>query len=660
MHEVLTLLGISVVAVAVFSRFHLPPIVGYLFVGFITGPHALSLVHPGEVTHLLGEIGVAFLLFTIGLEFSVSQLKAMKTTLLGLGGTQVAVGTVSGALISWGLGIDWAGAFIVGGALSLSSTAIVVRQLADQLELQSRHGRLSLGVLLFQDLAAVPFLVIIPILAAQTGQSLVWPLILALIKGAVAFLIMLMLGRWALRPLFHMVTASRAPDLLTLTILLVSLAAAWITSLLGLSLALGAFLAGIMLGETEYRHQIETDIRPFRDVLLSLFFVTVGMQLDSAQLLPVWPWIALILTGVVIGKGGAVALLTRAAGYDRSTALRTGLVLGQGGEFGIALLTLAIGTGLIAAEQIQSILTATILSMAIAPLLIRHNGEIAARVFRRHPPHEHTRRERQIAEAVRAIDGHVIICGFGRTGRTLANLLKEEGFEYVGLDLDPEQIRHAWEAGERVFYGDATHGGILEAAGLSRARALVITFDDVRGALKILYRVRAERGELPVLVRARDDATLEQLLDAGATEGVPETLEASLMLAFQLLLLLEVSVGAVTRRMQAVRSTRYQLLRDVFQEPDIAVSGEDRHLRTLRLAVGSPAVGERLCDLDLGAGVVVTMVQRHGRPVPARDPELILEADDVLVLHGTPDQLERVRGWLLKGGTEEPGKKTQG
>jgi NhaP-type Na+/H+ or K+/H+ antiporter len=203
-HEVLTLLGISVAAVAVFSRFHLPPIVGYLFVGFITGPHALGLVRPGEVTHLLGEIGVAFLLFTIGLEFSLSQLKAMKTVLLGLGGTQVAVGTVSGALISWGLGIDWAGAFIVGGALSLSSTAIVIRQLADQLELQSRHGRLSLGVLLFQDLAAVPFLVVIPILASQTGQGIVWPLILALIKGAVAFLIMLMLGRWALRPLFHM------------------------------------------------------------------------------------------------------------------------------------------------------------------------------------------------------------------------------------------------------------------------------------------------------------------------------------------------------------------------------------------------------------------------------------------------------------------------
>jgi monovalent cation:H+ antiporter-2, CPA2 family len=349
-HEVLILLGVSVAAVAVFSRFHLPPIVGYLFVGFITGPHALGLVHPGEVTHLLGEIGVAFLLFTIGLEFSLSQLRAMKSVLLGLGGTQVAVGTVSGALISWALGIEWAGAFIVGGALSLSSTAIVVRQLADQLELQSRHGRLSLGVLLFQDLAAVPFLVVIPILAAQTGQSLVWPLILALIKGTVAFPIMLMLGHWALRPLFHVVTASRAPDLLTLTILLVSLAAAWITSVLGLSLALGAFLAGIMLGETEYRHQIETDIRPFRDVLLSLFFVTVGMRLDSALLAPVWPWIALILSGVIIGKGLAVALLTHAAGYDRSTALRTGLVLGQGGEFGIALLTLAVGTGLIAAE----------------------------------------------------------------------------------------------------------------------------------------------------------------------------------------------------------------------------------------------------------------------------------------------------------------------
>jgi len=658
--EVVVILAFSVVVVVAFNRLRLPSIVGFLFVGMTTGPHGLQWLQNDDLTRLLGDIGVAFLLFTIGLECSLSQLRTMNGALFGVGALQVLVGTACGALIAWALGIAWPGALIIGGALSLSSTAIVVKQLHEQMETQSRHGRLAFAILLFQDLAAVPFLAVIPILAGSHGETLGWAPLYALIKAAVAFAITWSLGHWVLRPLFHEVTGARAPDLFTLTVLLVSLAAAWVTSLLGLSLALGAFLSGAMLGETEFRHPIEADIRPFRDVLLGLFFVTVGMQLTIDLITPVWPWVLLVTSGLVLGKGLTVAMLTRLTGYDQSTALRTGMLLGQGGEFGIALLTVALGTGLLSAQSIQPVLAAIVLSMALAPLLIRHNGHLASRLLKHRSRRAGARREHEIAEAVPGVGGHVIICGFGRTGRHIANLLRAEGFSFVALDLDPTQIKEAWEAGERVFYGDAAQAHMLEAAGLKRARALVISFDDLQSALKVLHHVHEARPDLGVLVRARDDASLEQLLSAGASEGVPETFEASLMLAFQLLLLLEIPVGTIMRRIRAVHGSQYQLLQGVFRE---AAPGQDEaaerlreHLRSVTLHDGASAVGLRLKDLDLKRdGVIVTALRRDGMRLSRGHRDVILRAGDVLVLHGTPQQLKRSITRLLNGTNGTPG-----
>lgn len=557
--RILVLLVLAVVIVALFRRLSLPPILGYLFVGMLLGPHASGWLDEGPILHLLGEIGVAFLLFAIGLEFSLGQFWAMRRTLLGLGAAQVAVGTVSGALIAWWIGIPWPAAVVVGGALAMSSTAIVVKQLTDQLELQDRHGQLSLGILLFQDLAAVPFLVMIPILADSDSPSLALPLLWALVKAAAAFGLMLGLGRLLLRPLFQEIAAAYSAELFTLTVLLVSLLAAWLTGLLGLSLALGAFLAGMMLSETEYRHQIETDIRPFKDVLLGLFFVTVGMQLNLAVLPPLWFWIALLVAGVVIGKGMLIGLLALAAGSGRRAALRTGLVLGHGGEFGFALLALALNTGLLGLTDSQPILATVILSMLIAPILVRHNGVLTERVLPHHRPGDQHARE--IARATAATRGHVVILGFGRVGQPLARFLRDEQLDYVALDLDPDAVRTAWEQGERVFYGDANHRETLAATGLARASALVISFDEPRETLHILHHARALRRDLPILVRARDDANLQRFLDAGATEVVPETLEASLMLATQLLLLLNVPADRITDAIESIRQRRYLLLR---------------------------------------------------------------------------------------------------
>lgn len=554
---ILTLLAISVLFVGVFRRLKLPPLLGYLFVGIVAGPHALAWFDNSAAAQLLGEIGVAFLLFAIGLHFSVPRFLAMRNVLLRLGGAQVIAGTLFGALLAWWIGVPPAAAIIVGGALAMSSTALVIKQLTDQFELQTRHGNLSLGILLFQDLAAVPFLVVIPILAAG-GDGLGTALVYAVLKGILALAGMLALGRLAMKRLFDEVAAAAAPELFTLTVILVALVAAWITSLLGLSLALGAFLAGMMLSETEYRHQIDTELRPFKDILLGLFFISVGMQLDAAVIPELWPWILLLVVGLIIGKGSVIALLTWWYSGDAVTGLRTGFVLGHGGEFGLALLALALSTGLLSATDSQPVLAAIVITMLAAPLLIRYNKPAVGLLIP--SPSPAVGDAGRIADAVQDTAQHVVICGFGRVGEQIGNLLNAESIPYVALDTRPERVKHAWSMGEHVFYGDARHGEILKAVGLDRASALVISFSDDDAASRILHSARRLRRDLPIVVRSPDDSNLESLLAAGATEVIPETLEAGLMLTTHLMLLLKTPGERVDDLVKSIRRGRYTLL----------------------------------------------------------------------------------------------------
>ncbi|HKJ71378.1 MAG TPA: monovalent cation:proton antiporter-2 (CPA2) family protein, partial [Gammaproteobacteria bacterium] len=615
LQDVLVLLALSVLAVAALRRASLPPILGYLFVGLVAGPHALGWIHDSEAVHYLGEIGVVFLLFTIGLEFSVPQFLAMRGTVLGLGGTQVALVTVIGAGVARLHGLGWESGVVFGGALALSSTAIVVKQLIEQVELQSRHGRNALGILLFQDIAVVPFLVLIPILADAGDQPMLQPILWALAKGAAAFAIMFAVGHWALRPLFNEVARARSGELFTLSALMVALAAAWVTNQMGLSLALGAFLAGLMLGETEYRHQVEADIRPFRDVLLGLFFITIGTRLDLLLLGELWPWVAELLAFLVVGKGLLIIVLTRLAGNETGVALRTGMVLAQGGEFGFALMALAMSHGLFEPATSQALLTAVVLSMVLTPFLVRYNGAAAKRLLAGSYLGQRADRQEELAQAATELEGHVILCGFGRIGQNLAKFLRDEGLDFVALDLDPLRIREARDAGERVFFGDATHRDLLEAAGVGRARALVVTFDDYHAAMKILARVRTAYAHLPILVRTRDDSYMEQLTQAGATEVLPESLEASLMLATDLLLSLDVPTGEVMRLLENARASGYRQLRGVYAstEPAEMERGAAARLHSVILPADAYGVGRTLADLDLASGeVTVTAVRRGG------------------------------------------------
>ena len=559
--EVLALLVLSVVAVAVLARLRTPPIVGYILVGAAAGPHALGWLGETPTIHFLGELGIAFLLFTLGLEFSIRDFAAMRRPLLIVGGAQVLIGTAFGAAIAWFFGLSWESAVIAGGALAMSSTAIVVKQLRDQLELQTPHGRLAVGILLFQDIAAIPLLVVIPILAhSGGGGELGLPLAIAIVKAIAIAAVMLAIGRYALRQLLH--EAGRTSELFTITALLVALAAAWLTQLSGLSLTFGAFLAGMMLSETEYRHQIDNEIRPFRDVLLGLFFIVVGMQLEPRLLPAAWHWIALLLAGLVLGKGALIAVLARAYGYRTPEALQTGLVLAQGGEFSVALLALAMGTGLLTVEASQPVLAAIVISMLLAPVLIRRSRALVDALGGGHHRDADASGQSDLADALRGTTGHVLICGYGRVGRQLSRILAEQGFESVALDIDPGCVKYGWESGERVYYGDATRPGILQAAGIDTARAVVVTFDHPESSFKAAHETRALNESVPLIVRAMDDSALEQLLETGATEVVPETLEESLMLATQLLLLLGLPGDRVMEYMRAIRSQRYRLLRE--------------------------------------------------------------------------------------------------
>ena len=652
--QALPLLAAAVVVVALFRRAHLSPILGYLLIGTLLGPFGLGAIPDTEAVRFLAEFGVVFLMFSIGLEFSLPQLLAMRHLVLGLGAGQVIVTAAVAAGVALALGLSPAAAFAVGGIVAMSSTAIVSKQLGEQLELQTRHGRQSIAVLLFQDLAVVPFLLLIPVLANGTAMQTLASGAWAMAKGTLIFVALLAAGYWLLRPLLRWVAAARSEELFVLTVLLVTLGAAWATHEAGLSLALGAFMAGMMVGETEFRHQVEGDIRPFRDILLGLFFITIGMLLNLRRLPELWPWVVALLVAVVVGKSLILLALGRLGGGGPGVALRTGLTLGHMGEFSFVLIALAAAQGLLAPEQMQPLLMAAVLSMALAPFAIRYNYRIATRLF----PESYGGGFEQMAHAVEAesaeLEGHVILCGYAHFGQNVGHMLEREGIPYVALDLDPERVREAHEAGFHVHYADPTRRDMLTAAGIERARALVISYRTVAMAERILENVRALRPELPVLARTRYLADMEHLKAHGATEVFPETLETSLMLSSQLLLRLGVPAPKVLRRVREVRGEHYDELRGFFPGqravPLEQAEGSREHLHTVTLPEEAHAVGRRLEELGLEAmGVWVTAVRRGGIRGPEPEPHTCLQAGDVLVLHGTPEHLGRAETRLMVG-----------
>jgi len=651
------LLGAAVLGVVGFRIFHLPPMLGYLVAGIIIGPHALGFAEDNETTHALAEFGVVFLMFSIGLEFSLPKLTAMRHIVFGLGVAQVLVTILVAMVFGWGTAyilpqladISWPAAFALGGALAMSSTAIVSKLLTERMELESEHGRRILGILLFQDLALVPLLIIVPALAKNSGNLLV-TLAWASIKALVVLALLLFFGQKLMRSWFQIVVKRRSQELFMLNLLLITLGAAWITEKAGLSLALGAFIAGMLISETEYKHQVEEDIKSFRDVLLGLFFITIGMLLNVHLVLQHWWLVLLLLTGPVLLKFGLITALAKLFGSSTGVALRTGLALAQAGEFGFVLLNQAGGLQLMDPLLIQVILAAMVLSMLAAPFLLANSDAIVMKLSSNEWMLQSLALT-QLATRTMASQKHVIIAGFGRSGQSLAKLLDEEGIPYHALELDPELVQDTRSAGAHVSYGDAARRESLVAAGIHRAAALVVTYASTPSALKVLHHASELAPNLPVIVRSHDDADLDKLLAAGATEVVPEALEGSLMLASHALVMLGVPLRRVVHRVQSARDERYTSLRGYFHGVSDLPDDNDSlnvRLQSVALIEGASAIGKSLWQVALEQfDTEVTMLRRGKLRVDIL-PDTLLQQGDILVLRGTAENLSRAEARLLK------------
>lgn len=655
----LMLLGAAVLGVVAFRMLNLPPMLGYLLVGVLVGPHALGWAEDNATTSELAEFGVVFLMFSIGLEFSLPKLVAMRRSVFGLGMAQV-VTTVLVAMICslfanlWLpslFHISWEAALALGGAMAMSSTAIVSKMLTDKLELESVHGRQIISVLLFQDLAVVPLLILVPALATH-AENLLETLAWAAGKAALVLFLLFFLGQKLVRGWFRIVVKRRSQELFMLNLLLITLGAAWLTDKAGLSLALGAFVAGMLISETEYKHQVEEDIKSFRDVLLGLFFVTIGMQLNLGLVVEHGWALLLLLIGPIMLKFGLITLLARGFGNTTSVALRTGLGLAQAGEFGFVLLNQAGGLNLLDPLLMQLILASMVLSMAASPLILAKSNAIVMKLSANEWMMQSLALT-NIAARTMSTKKHVIIAGFGRSGQNLAQLLTEENIDYHALDLDPDRIREAQNAGAHVSYGDAGRRESLVAAGIHRAAALVVTFTDTGSALKVLHFVHEVRPDLPVIVRSHDDTDLERLRAAGATEVVPELMEGSLMLASHALVLLGVPLRRVVHKVQAARDQRYASLRGFFHGISDVVddsSASQLRLHTVVLPEGAKTLGRQLADLHLAQlDVEVTMIRRGQMQLEAK-PGLVLQALDAIVVRGSAENVARAEQRLLKSG----------
>lgn len=650
--EYLILITSAVVVSTAFRRLHVPPVIAYLAVGLLLGPTAAGVITDIGTIQLLAEFGVVFLLFSLGLEFSLPRMIALRRLVFGLGGWQVLLSSAVIFAIATLVGATQEEATLVAGAMALSSTAVVSKELVARNELNQAHGQQSMAVLLFQDIAAVIFLILIPFLAGEGEESIGLALALTLTKGLALFLLMLAIGKFILPPLFSEVGKAHSDELFVLTVLMVALLSAALTQSLGLSMALGAFIAGMMLSETHFKHQIEADIRPFRDLLLGLFFISVGMIVDLNEILANGHWILLLTLGLLLGKTILVTFLAYRFRPDFSTALKTGLYLSQGGEFGFALFALGERHQLMSKPVAAIVISTVIVSITLTPLLIGMAPRLVAWLTARKKEAPAVTRSEILTEACADLSQHAIICGFGRVGQTVARFLRQSELPMVALDTDPVRVSEASHAGEPVFYGNAERLDMLLALGLPRARLVVITYNDPERSQTIIRMIREKSLEVPILVRTRDDSGIDALKLAGATEVVPETLEASLMLVSQVLTLMQVPAVSIHRQIEEARRSRYRLLHGYYPGINsqlVNAAGQPlEKLHAIDLPKGAWACNRTLAEIKL-SDCRIDSIRRKGSLIDFPGPEQRLEAGDTVILHGSAEQVEHAENRLLGG-----------
>lgn len=649
--EILAILSSAVFIVWVFRRLKLPAILAYLVAGMFVGEHGLNLAQDQVDYDHFAELGIVFLLFTLGLEFSLPRLMAMRHLVLAVGSLQVGISLFIFMIASMYFGLSFESSFVVGSILALSSTAIVIRQLSETGAMKRKSGQLSVAILLFQDVAVVPLLIIIPMLALDDGSSMTWALTIAIFKGVVVVTLLLFIGKWLLPKVFNIIASVRTDELFVLTTLLVTLLASALTQWFGLSMALGAFLAGMMLGESEYKHQLEADIRPYRDILLGLFFITVGMKLDVGLLLSSPLNILALMMSFMLVKIMVVRVLASRAGESTKDAWASGLMLAQMGEFGFVLIALANQVELLPNDVSSMLLGAGVISMAITPYMIEHARSWS--IFLSQEKSTQTSDLEQLPDN-KDLKEHVIICGFGRVGQTVSRFLKKESIAFVAIDIDPLRTRKAREAGENVLFGSSRQTELLNAAHLSQAKLVVIAFGEDKQSLEVIQKVRTLSPNVPILVRTRNDDHLEILHDAGANEVVPESLEGSLMLVSQVLSLTGVPFSRIIRCVQDERKNHYNHLHGFFQgeHTDMSPEAIDRieFAHAILINTNSFGCGRTIESLNLDKRRVhIVALKRGDTETESPDENTLLQAQDTLIVRGKPRRVERAERFVQEG-----------
>lgn len=650
---IILLLISSVVFLTLFRYLKLSATIAYFVVGILLGPSAAGFLHDSESVRHFVEFGIVFLMFSIGLEFSLPKLNSMRGILFGLGGAQVLITLATSLFISRLFGLDFTMAFVVGSALTMSSTAIVSKLLIERLDLNSRHGKLSIGILLFQDIAVIPILILIPALSSQSIDINTIFISISL-KVILLLSILFWLGKPVMNFWFGLVAKQKSRELFVLNVLMVTMFFAYLTELAGLSYALGAFLAGMLISETRYRYQVESDISSFRDILLGLFFISVGMMLNLDVFFDNFWVILSILFAYTLFKASLIALLTKAFKYEMGVGIRTGVILGQAGEFSFVILALANEQNLIGGEILQIVLSVCLLSMITASFLIPYNGKIARFLSRSYTKNSQKNIDK-IDEVGHNLSDHVILCGYGRSGQFLGRFLKEENISFIAIDMDLNRVNDAASAGEKVMYGDASRRVVLNAAGISTCKAVIITYADDRASSKVLSVIRESYLELPIIVRTTDETSIERLQEEGASEVVPEVLEGSLMLGSHALIMLGVPLGRVVKKIRAFRSERYAMFRGYFKgTTDITddFSGQEQlELHSIEVRKNPLLLSAKLDSIRFEDFHV--QIQYLRRPNMLEDieprPDILLSNGDTLVILGLQKDINKFEKYLSTG-----------
>lgn len=652
--ELIFLLFLAVFMVWAFKRLRLPPILAYLVAGIVAGPQLLELFENPHDVALVGELGIVFLLFSLGLEFSIPKLVAMRHLVFGVGSAQVIITLllIMGAVALMGLG--WTNAFVVGSIFALSSTAVVVKTLNESGLVPTKRGQVAISILLFQDIAVVPFLIAIPLLASDGSESVATAILFALAKGALVVAILLSVGKWVLPRVFNEVAQVRTDELFVLTAILVTVIAGTLTNFFGLSMALGAFLAGMMLSESQYKHQLEADIKPFRDILMGLFFISVGMSLDVTVLARQWLWISAGLATLLIVKTIVIKQLSVLAGESSKDGWSAGLMLFQMGEFGFVIVALAQQVNLFSPDLASALIAIGVLSMAVTPSVINRHTEIVAKIDKWIGKSQESKTEQPAPNFDTELSDHVVICGFGRVGQTVSRFLRAEAVPYVALDVDPVRVAEAQAAGENVQYGHARDKAILASAKVEKARLVVVTFGDIAKTQMVINNVKESGSNARIMVRTKSDEHLKEILEEGADQVVPEALEGSLMLVSQVLFESGVPMSRVLRRIRKERDNRYGDMHGFYPGDTTEVTADRRDLLEFIHAVAIPeeafAVNKSLAELNIEERrVEVVGLRRDGEELQNPKADTVIQALDIIVVKGKPRRVERVERYLMTG-----------